>query len=254
MFCPCNRVSSHYPLPRMSTPAFHITCTKNALIAQDVYEMRFRKPTDFSYKAGQFVLFDVPLVENPEDIQTRAYSIASAPHEEDLLFIVKHIAGGRASRWVEESLSEGDTVRMQGPFGRFLLDDEEKSEFLFLCTSTGVAPFRSHVLEALHSGNTRPMDLVFGNRFAEDLFWMEEFEKLASEHSSFFFHPVLSKPTGAWKGHKGHVQDIALQIIKDLTKKHIYVCGSPAMTDELKDLCTRTWGIPKESLHVEGFI
>ncbi|PIR49591.1 hypothetical protein COU79_04055 [Candidatus Peregrinibacteria bacterium CG10_big_fil_rev_8_21_14_0_10_54_7] len=238
----------------MPTPAFHITCTKNALIAQDVYEMRFRKPTDFSYKAGQFILFDVPLVENPEDIQTRAYSIASAPHEKDLLFIVKLLEGGRASRWVKESLSEGDTVRMQGPFGRFLLDDEEKSEFLFLCTSTGIAPFRSHVLEALHTGDTRTMDLMFGNRFAGDLFWMEEFEKLALEHPSFSFYPVLSKPTGAWKGHKGHVQDIALQITKDLTKKRIYICGSPAMTDELKQLCLASWNIPKENLHVEGFI
>ena len=238
----------------MPTPDFHIACTKNMLIANDVYEMRFRKPADFSYKAGQFILFDVPLVENPEDIQTRAYSIASAPHEKDLLFIVKLLEGGRASRWVKESLSEGDTVRMQGPFGRFLLDDEEKSEFLFLCTSTGVAPFRSHVLEALHTGDTRTMDLMFGNRFAGDLFWMEEFEKLALEHPSFSFHPVLSKPTGAWKGHKGHVQDIALQITKDLTKKRIYICGSPAMTDELKQLCLASWNIPKENLHVEGFI
>ncbi len=98
------------------------------------------------------------------------------------------------------------------------------------------------------------MDLIFGNRFQEDAFWMEELNDLDKKYPNFSLHPVLSKPNKSWNGHSGHVQDIASIVADDLTKKHIYVCGSPAMTDELKQLCLETWGIPKENLHVEGFI
>ena len=238
----------------MPTPAYELTCTKNALIAKDVYDVRFTKPDGFSYEAGQFVLFDVPLLDNPNDIQTRAYSIASAPHEDELIFVIKLIGEGRASRWVAESLSEEDTVRMQGPFGRFLLDTSAKKDFLFICTSTGVAPFRSQILSALQSGNAQQIDLVFGNRHEEDLFWVDEFEALMQQHSNVELHTVLSKPNDAWEGHKGHVQDIVPLVAGDLSEKLVYVCGNPATADEVKQLCLNEWSIAKEDLHVEGFI
>jgi len=41
--------------------SFTGTCLQKTLLAPSVYELRCEKPTDFSFKAGQFVLFDVPL-------------------------------------------------------------------------------------------------------------------------------------------------------------------------------------------------
>ncbi|PIQ76628.1 hypothetical protein COU78_04525 [Candidatus Peregrinibacteria bacterium CG10_big_fil_rev_8_21_14_0_10_49_24] len=238
----------------MPTPEYHITCIKNVLIAKDVYEIHCEKPEGFLYEAGQFILFDVPLPENPQDIQTRAYSIASAPHEENLLFVVKLLAGGRASRWIQESLTAGDTVRMQGPFGRFLLDTETENDYVFICTSTGIAPFRSQVLTALKNGDGRRMDIFFGNRQEEDLFWTDEFEALKTAHPNVGFHTILSKPQASWGGHTGYVQDFVQREVQDLKEKHIYVCGNPTMAEEVKQLCLEQWHIPKEHLHVEGFI
>lgn len=238
----------------MPTPDYCITCIKNVLIAQDVYEVHFEKPEGFLFEAGQFVLFDVPLIEDPQDIQTRAYSIASAPHEKTLIFVLKLLEGGRASRWVAESLSAGDTVRMQGPFGRFVLDTKTKNDYVFICTSTGIAPFRSQVLTALENGDTRNMNIFYGNRHEEDLFWIDEFEKLASQHANLGFHTVLSKPHASWSGQTGYVQDIVLEKTGDLQKKHVYVCGNPTMTAQVKQLCLHDWLVPKEHLHVEGYI
>jgi ferredoxin-NADP reductase len=238
----------------MPTPEYTVSCIKNVLIAKDVYEVHFEKPEGFSYEAGQFILFDVPLLEKPEDIQTRAYSIASSPHEDALIFVIKLLEGGRASKWVAESLSAGDNVRMQGPFGRFLLDTETKNDYVFICTSSGIAPFRSQILTALQSGDTRQMDLFFGNRHEEDMFWLEPFEDIVKEHKNCRFHTILSKPQPSWNGHTGHAQDIVQSEVGDLSQKHIYVCGNPAMAEEVKQLCLTEWHIPKEHLHVEGFI
>jgi NAD(P)H-flavin reductase len=219
-----------------------------------VYEFAFEKPQNFSFKAGQFVLFDVPLIDKLDDIQTRAMSIASSPDENELLFVAKLIEGGRASRWIEEKLKPGDTMRIQGPLGFFTLQEGITKEYLFICTSTGAAPFRSQIRTALKSGDTRRMDLIFGARTEEDLFWQKEFEELSHEYPNFFLHFALSNPSESWAGHRGRVQTLVPQIVKDFSNKHVYVCGNPDMTTEVKKLCLDQWGIGKKDLHVEGYI
>lgn len=224
------------------------------MIAKDIYEFAFEKPEGFTFKAGQFVLFDIALKGNPADIQTRAFSIASSPAEKDLLFVAKMKEGGRASIWIAEELQEGTVARIQGPFGNFKLDTETDKEYVFIATSTGVAPFRSQILEALARGDTRRMDLVYGVRAEEDLFWKEEFQKLAQQHENVFIHTPLTGPKENWDGHKGRVQTLVPLIVQDFSRKSVYVCGSPDMTKELKQICLEQWGMEKKDLHVEGYI
>ncbi len=238
----------------MPVPSYQLVCTGNRKIAHDVYECTFKRPGELTFRAGQFVLFDVALRDNPTDIQTRAFSIASTPTEDDLLFVAKLKEGGRASRWIEESLKEGDVIRTQGPFGNFIINKENPKDLLFIATSTGVAPFRSQIIDALESGFKKPIDLVFGVRNPEDLFWKEAFQKLAQQYENFNLHIALSGDSPEWQGHKGRVQTLATLICKDFSTKNIYVCGSPDMTKELKRLCLEEWKVEKADLHVEGYI
>lgn len=238
----------------MPIPIHVITCKSKKLIANEVYDITFTKPAGFTFKPGQFALIHVPLVDKRDDVQTRALSIASAPFEEDLLFNIKLVKGGRISRWIEEVLNVGDDMNMQGPFGNFILDRETEKDYLFIATSTGCAPFRSQILTALEQGDTRRIDLVFGVRAEEDMFWKEAFEDLAKRYENLFVHFALSQPTEEWKGHRGRVQTLVPQIVKDFSMKNVYVCGSPDMTKEVKQLCLEEWGVEKKDLHVEGYI
>jgi ferredoxin-NADP reductase len=238
----------------MVTPTYTVVCTKNQQVAEGVYEMSFTKPEGFTFKAGQFVLFDVALLENPSDIQTRALSIASRPEESELLFVAKMSLGGRISRWIEEKLVIGTEAVIKGPFGFFTLKDEGDRELLWIATSTGIAPFRSMLAEALQKNPRRRIDLIFGARNEEHLFWKEELEQRTQQHENFFLHIALSAPSSSWKGHKGRVQTLVPLIIRDFTNKDVYVCGSPEMTKELKLLCLNDWGVDKKNLHVEGYI
>ena len=238
----------------MATPSYEITCTQNEKIASDIYEIKFTKPDGFEFQAGQFLLLDTPLIESPDDIQPRAYSIASSPDEEELLFAMKMIPNGRASRWIQEVLEPGVRTEMKGPFGPFVLDQENPKEYVLVCTSTGVAPFRSQLMTVLAAGETRRIDLIFGVRNEEDLFWTEAFESLAKLYDNFYVHLALSNPSDEWKGHKGRVQTLVPQIISDFSNKNVYVCGNPDMTKEVKGLCLDEWGIEKKDLHVEGYI
>jgi ferredoxin-NADP reductase len=238
----------------MATPSYTVTCTQNRLIARDVYDITFAKPEGFTFKPGQFILFDVPHPDNADDIQARAYSLASTPDEAELRFVIKLTTGGRASRWIEKKLKPGSTILMKGPFGLFTLKEDDAHDLLFVCTSTGVAPFRSQILHLLKSGDTRKLDLVFGVRNEEDLFWQQEFTELAQNHENFDVHFALSQPSPSWTGHRGRVQTLVPHAVKDAALRSVYVCGSPVMTKELKMLCLDQWGIQKPNLHVEGYI
>ncbi len=236
----------------MALTIHQATCIRRHSIARDIVELTVTKPEGFSFKPGQFILFDVPLAGHPDDVQTRAFSIASAPHERELLFVFKLKEGGRASAWVQ-TLQQGQAITFKGPFGMFTLRDDP-ADVVMLCTSTGVAPFHSMLADALARHDQRRFDLVFGVRNEEDLFWLEALRSLAAQMSSFFVHVVLSQPSPEWAGHKGRIQTVVQSLVPDLLTRKIYVCGNPAMTDEVKKLCLEQWGIEKQNLHVEGYI
>lgn len=238
----------------MPVPSFTTACLSNRVIARDIYEFTLKKPEGFSFKAGQFVLFDVPLLDDPANIQTRAFSIASAPHEEDLLFVAKMKEGGRASRWIAESLKEGNSVRLQGPFGMFTLKPENAKDYLFIATSTGVAPFRAHIIDSLHRGEARTMDLLYCVRNEEDLFWHKEFSELTQRHPQFSLHTTLSAGSDSWKGHRGRVQTVTKEAVPDAAVRQVYICGSPAMTMDMKKMCLEEFKMDRKDVHVEGYI
>ncbi len=238
----------------MPTPAYTIICTKKTLVAPGVYELRFTRPEGMSFKAGQFVLFDVPLAEDPTDIQTRAFSIASAPDEKDLLFCVKLKDGGRASTWIELMVQEKSSIRIQGPFGLFLLKETDPA-FIFIATGAGIAPFRSQLLWMLEERkDTRPMHLLFGVRHTQDFFWLKDFQSLALSYQNFFFHPVLSGDDVSWTGLRGRVQKHLPRLNIAHPDAGIYICGAPEMVKDVKETCLTDFGIPKIRLHAEGYI
>jgi ferredoxin-NADP reductase len=239
----------------MAVPTFTITCRQNTCIAPGVYEIVFAKPEGFTFKAGQFVLFDVPLVGNPSDIQPRAYSIASTPSEPELLFVIKLTPGGRTSTWIEQALTVGTQVVMKGPFGVFTLEHKKTAkDYVFMCTGAGVAPFRSQIKAALEAGDKRKMDLIFGARSKGDLFWIDQFEALSKRFPNFTLHISLTSGEPDWHGHRGRIQVIAPQIITNPSNVSAFICGAPEMVKDVKTHCIEQWGMPKADVHAEGYI
>lgn len=252
----------------MSTPSYYIRCTRKRIVAPGVYELAFTRPEGFTFKPGQFVLFDVPLMEKPEDVQTRALSIASLNSENELLFVVKLKPGGRVSRWIDERLQardasrdtrdasrgeKGTEARMQGPFGLFTLRDTPR-DIVFIATGAGIAPFRSQALTAFQKEEKRSMHLFFGVRSEEHLFWHQEFEKLDEAHGNFHFSLCLSSPSEQWKGNRGRVQTFLPSLLREPEKFEVYICGAPEMVADVKKFVLDELKVPKGQVHAEGYI
>jgi len=238
----------------MATLSYTTLCTKNEIIAEGIHQIHFTKPEGFTFEAGHFLLIDVPLLDDAADIQPRAYSIASAPDDEEIVLAIKIVPNGRASAWIEKQLTEGMEARIQGPFGKFTLDKNTKKEYVMMCTTTGIAPFRSQLRAILPTGDTRKIDLFFGLLSEKEMFWEDELKEFADTYPNFTYHVCASQPSENWDGFKGYVQQQAQSVISDFSNKQIYLCGSPLMTKAVKVTCVTELDIPKEDVHMEGFI
>lgn len=234
--------------------SFTTTCLRKQCIAPSVYELRFGKPATLTFKSGQFVLFDVPLLDNAANIQPRAYSIASTPLEQDLLFVIKLVPNGRASRWIEKALDAGTAVRMQGSFGAFTLDATPEKPYIFIATGTGIAPLRSQILWALkEQGDTRQMHLLFGVLKREDLFWTDEWRTLEKEHPNFHAHISCLSGDADWHRETGSLQERLPRILQAMSSPSVYICGAPVTVKELKEQCLAL-DIPKQDIHTESYM
>ena len=86
------------------------------------------------------------------------------------------------------------------------------------------------------------------------MFWFNELKEFEQKNKNFHVHVTLSQPAASWTGHKGRVLDVFSNIFSDVSQSVIYACGNPQMTLDLKKIAVEKWNVPKEKVHVEGYI
>jgi ferredoxin-NADP reductase len=101
------------------------TLTKCEEIAEGTMAFHFAKPADFQFRAGQSI--DLTLLNPPEKDakgNSRAFTIASAPFDNDLMIATR--MRDRAFKRALRKASLGLQVKIDGPGGSFVL--HRKSE------------------------------------------------------------------------------------------------------------------------------
>lgn len=192
----------------------------------------------FSFEAGQFMTFDLPIHEKKQK-RWRSYSIASAPNSTGLLeFVIVRLDGGAGTKYLFDEIKVGSTIKLRGALGNFTLPQTELQqapEICFICTGTGIAPFRSMLYNMVnHQLPHPPMHLIFGTRTEPALLYRTEMEQLQSK-LNFKYYPTLSRAQGTdWQGHTGYVHNIYEQIFADRRPAVFYLCGWRNMIDEAR--------------------
>ncbi|MEO9211248.1 MAG: FAD-binding oxidoreductase, partial [Ginsengibacter sp.] len=96
----------------------------------------------FDFKAGQFVTLDLPIHEQ-KNKRWRSYSIASWPDGTNVFeLLVVLLEGGLGTTYLFEEVTIGSELMLRGPQGVFTLPETIEKDFFFICTGTGIAPFR----------------------------------------------------------------------------------------------------------------
>ena len=208
----------------------------------------------FKFKPGQYVQLKIPKYKRTKQPEYRAYSVASPPEDRfNVKLLITKVPSGAVSTYVHDYLSEGDNLKMTGPFGDFYLRNTDR-DILMIATGSGLAPFLSMLHHMRHEGINRKTTLFFGDKHPGDLLCTEEIDGLASELPDFTYIPTLSRVTDKddWKGEKGRVTDLIEKYVSSKASLDAYICGAPAMVKSCMDLLLEK-GIPEGRIMFDKF-
>ncbi len=224
---------------------FNITLLSKKFLTRDILILRFAQPKNFSFTPGQFIQFLVP---TEGQTLLRPYSLSSLSTDPFLEFCAKILPQGVASTYFL-GLTEGDRATIQGPRGTFVCLPDSSQNY-FVATGAGIAPIMAiirHLLEI--EKKQEPLILLFGCRYAEDIFWIDRLDELQKKFPHFAYTLTLSRPSPDWQGVKGrvseHLNDISLS-------SEYYLCGSADMVKDTRTLLINK-GVPPRNIHFEIF-
>lgn len=202
----------------------------------------------FRFASGQFTMIGVEVDGRP---LLRAYSMASAHHEEHLEFFSIKVSDGPLTSRLQH-LKPGDPILVgRKPTGTLIHDNLLPGRRLYLLsTGTGLAPFASickdpEVYERFETivlvhGCRQIAELGYGEALVADLRAHELFGALAREQ--LVYYPTVTREPFQ---NRGRITDLIAggklaadigQPQFDVAEDRVMLCGSPTMLADLKDM------------------
>lgn len=229
-----------------------------AFLSEQVLSVRHWNDTLFSFKTtrdpglrfhnGHFVMLGLEVEGKP---LMRAYSIASANHEDNLEFFSIKVANGPLTSRLQH-LQPGDSILIsRKPVGTLVTDDLKPGRHLYLfATGTGLAPFLSIIKDPEAYERFDRIILMHGVRFVSELAYSEYLrDELPKDEylgemvrEKLIYYPTVTREPYDHQGRlttlieSGQVfRDIGLPPM-DPASDRAMICGSPAMLVDLRKL------------------
>src|ERR1700761_3378496 len=200
----------------------------------------------FRFQNGQFAMIGLEVDGRP---LLRAYSMASANHEEELEFFSIKVADGPLTSRLQK-IWEGDTILVGRKATGTLIADNliPGKRLLLLSTGTGLAPFASLIKDpdvydrfdsiVLVHGCRQVSELAYGEQLVSRLRDDELFGPLLAE--KLLYYPTVTREPFR---NRGRITDLitSKQLFDDLGQPpldvetdRVMMCGSPGMLEELR--------------------
>lgn len=215
---------------------------------ESLFTFRTTRDSGLRFENGHFVMLGLQIDGRP---CLRAYSIASANHDDSLeFFSIKVPHGALTSRL--QHLKVGDNVLIsKKPTGTLVLHDLLPGSTLYLLsTGTGLAPFMSIIQDPQTYERFEKVVLVHGVRFVRELAYADFITRELPKHeflgeeirSKLLYYPAVTREPYRNSGRitalleSGRLcTDLGLPPL-DPARDRIMICGSPNMLADLRNL------------------
>lgn len=227
----------------------------NRDIAEGTMAFHFEKPAGLSFKAGQFGnLTLINPTETDAEGNTRVFSFASAPYEDDLILATR--IRDTAFKQVLKTMEPGTEVTLNAPYGSFTLHNNASVPAVFLTGGIGVTPVRSIILQALHDNVPHRILVFYANRKPEDAAFLDDLMGSHAANPNYTFVGTMTqmeKSSRAWHGETGYINKaMLLKLIDDLTLPIFYIDGPAPMVKAMCDMLSEA-GVDEDSIRTEEF-
>lgn len=211
-----------------------------------LFSFRTTRDPGLRFENGQFVMIGLEVEGRP---LMRAYSIASANHDDHLeFFSIKVTDGPLTSRLQHLQVGEPVIVSRK-PTGTLVVSDLRPGKYLYLFgTGTGLAPFLSLIQDPVTYERFEKVVLVHGVRQVDELAY-SDFISRELPHNEYFgdearekliYYPTVTREPFRNRGRLTDLidsgklfEDIGLPPL-DPARDRAMICGSPSM---LTDTC-----------------
>lgn len=224
-------------------------------VASRTLAVHLTKPEGFSFEAGQFI--EAALIDPPEtdaEGNSRAFTLASAPHEPDLIFATR--LRDTAFKRVIRNLRKGQEISLDGPFGSFTLHKDAARPAVFLAGGIGITPFRSIVLQASKDTLAQRLFLFYANRRPEDAAFLQELQALEKQNPRFTLVATMTRAQPSsqpWQGPRGHIDKAMIERHAGPMTAPIYYTAGPARMVRAMQNLLRSAGVSTDNIRAEEF-
>ena len=213
-----------------------------------VFSFRTTRDPGLRFENGQFVMLGLNVDGRP---LLRAYSIASANHDDELEFLSIKVPDGPLTSRLQH-IKSGDRVLVgTKPTGTLLISDLRPGRHLFLlATGTGLAPYMSIIKDPDTYERFSKVVLVHGVRYASELAYRDYICEELPRHEflgelireQLLYYPTVTREAFEHQGRlpsllrEGRLtQDLGLLPLDPMHDRAM-ICGSPAMLKDLSEL------------------
>ena len=221
----------------MHVNTFSITLEQSFMISPKVKHFIFNCELSppFSYLPGQFITVHF---EREGKTVRRSYSIANEPQQDNQIeFAAGFVEGGHGTDLLFH-LKPGDTINVNGPFGRLILRDELPFRYILVATSTGITPFRAMIPELIKRIEQCPslqVIILQGVQIREEILYRDDFHTFSQKYPQVTFKPCLSRVQQDNlhdNEYSGYVQHAFPGLNLNHEQDVVYLCGNPGMIDD----------------------
>ncbi len=161
----------------------------------------------------------------------RYYSVASAPSDGVITFVVHLVPGGKMSG-IFDRARPGDVWKVEDVIGKLSLEPFKEGKVAVLTAGTGIAPFRSIYREALYQGIEHDVVHIHSARYYHTIPFAGEWERYGIK-----FVPTITRDPH-FPGERGRIDAEKIKrYVPDYTERTFLICGpSPFVGTMVKTL------------------
>ncbi len=229
---------------------YSTTVAQKNKIAENTYQLLITKPDDFSFVPGQYVFLDFPNPIYTDDKPSfRAMSIASAPHEKYLMFVMRG-SDSAFKRNVMES-NEGDPILVKGPMGHIALPQNVNQPIAFIVAGVGITPARAMIKHEEYQKTNRQITLLYASRTKNSIALYDELRNISLQNYKSIF--TLTREEGEWEGSRGRIDaEMIRQNIDDIKNTMYYIVGTKIFVESMKEIL-EDLGIERNNMQFDNF-
>lgn len=214
---------------------------------------------EFRFMPGQYIQAEINLEErngfklnSKPNIQKRSFSISSSPNEKYLEFTCKAVQNGFTSVYVVNYLKPGDKLKITGPLGRFVFDENKtKKNLVFLAGGSGISPMMSILRYITENKIKLNALIIYSNKTEDEILWKEEIEEISRKNKSI--KHVFTLTQQEWKGRTGRIdKELIKSNAEKIKETDFYIVGPPPFVGEMGKI-VRGLGVNEDSIKKEMY-